>query len=161
MSSPKNKKTTWLRFFDDCFLVLTCHQSSGILYHRMKEHPQKHSNAELLRRNLYTLRVYRGFERLEDMISNAAEWRRDLYRKTCQIGRVADLAQEVRMPMYTLFKERFAQHLEVAFGEEQLAINRTVDRLIRRAANLRVMEDEAVRLGVPLPEMLHPDFREE
>lgn len=127
----------------------------------MRKAKKKLSDIELLKRNLYTLRAYRRHARLEDMISNAADWRRDLSRKTCQIGRLADLAQEVRMPMYTLFKERFARHLEVAFIDEQLVVNRTIDRLIRRTANLGVIKEEAARLGVTLSEMLHPDFTEE
>jgi hypothetical protein len=127
----------------------------------MSKDRKNNSNIELLKRNLYTLRAYRGLARLEDMISNAGDWRRDFYRGTCKIGRLADLAQEVRMPMYTLFKERFARHIETKFVDEQLAINPTVNRLIRQAANLCAMKDEAARLGVTLSEMLHPGFTEE
>ncbi len=158
MSSPKKQKNDMVVLF---FRGLTSTPLGDILYHMMRGQPKKRSNADMLRRNLYTLRVYRGHERLEDMISNAAEWRRDLYRRTCQLGRLYNLAIEVRMPMYTLFKKQFAHHLEVSFADQQLAINATVDRLIRRGANLRVMEEEATRLGVTLAEMLHPDFSEE
>lgn len=94
-------------------------------------------------------------------MDDAGSCRRDFSRKTCQIGRWADIAEHLGIPLYALFEERFAKYMDEPFAEEHLVINPTVNQLIRYKANLGAMEEEAERLGVTLPDLLHPDFIED